>query len=100
MQAWPEDTSQGGAGYVDLTGMPGRAELLEHFARESGRQVDDMDYYLILARWKLGIVLEQGYARALKTGASDEKLMAFGPVVIDLLERAAELAESTDYRGR
>lgn len=100
VQAWPEDTSQGASTYVDLTGMPGRNELLEYFARESGRQVDDMDYYLILARWKLGIVLEQGYARALQSGASDEKLMAFGPVVLDLLKRAAELAESTDYRGR
>jgi aminoglycoside phosphotransferase (APT) family kinase protein len=91
LQAWPEDTS---------AGMPGRSELLEYFARESGRQVDDIDYYLILARWKLGIVLEQGYARALQTGASDEKLMAFGPIVLDLLERAAELAESSDYAGR
>ena len=33
-------------------------------------------------------------------GASDDKLMAFGPVVLDLLKRAAELAESTDYGGR
>ena len=40
---------------------------------------------------KLGIVLEQGYARALQSGASDEKLMAFGPVVLDLLKRAAKL---------
>ena len=101
LQAWPEDTSNAeGQGYVNITGMPGRDELLEYFARESGRQVDDMDYYLILARWKLGIVLEQGYARALQHGASDEKLMAFGPIVLDLLKRAAELAESTDYRGR
>jgi aminoglycoside phosphotransferase (APT) family kinase protein len=99
VQGWPEDTSEGASSYVDLTGMPGRTELLEYFARESGRQIDDMDYYLILARWKLGIVLEQGYARALGSGASDEKLMAFGPVVLDLLERAAELAESTDYSG-
>ena len=101
LQAWPEDTSTAeGQGYVNIAGMPGRNELLEFFARESGRQVDDMDYYLILARWKLGIVLEQGYARALQHGASDAKLMAFGPIVLDLLQRAADLAESTDYAGR
>jgi aminoglycoside phosphotransferase (APT) family kinase protein len=100
VQAWPEDTSAGASTYVDITGMPGRSELIEYFARESGRQVDDMDYYLILARWKLGIVLEQGYARALQSGGTDEKLMAFGPIVLDLLARAAELAESTPYRGR
>ena len=41
----------------------------------SGRQVDDIDYYLVLAKWKLAIVLEQGFQRA----GDDEKLLAFGP---------------------
>ena len=59
------------------------------------RQVDDLDYYLVLAKWKLAIVLEQGFQRA----GDDEKLLAFGPVVTDLMASAAELAESTDYRG-
>ena len=49
----------------------------------SGRQVDDLDYYLVLAKWKLAIVLEQGFQRA----GDDEKLLAFGPVVIDLMRR-------------
>ena len=47
----------------------------------SGRQVDDLDYYLVLAKWKLAIVLEQGFQRA----GDDEKLLAFGPVVPDLM---------------
>ena len=47
----------------------------------SGRQVDDLDYYLVLAKWKLAIVLEQGFQRA----GDDEKLLAFGPVVTDLM---------------
>jgi aminoglycoside phosphotransferase (APT) family kinase protein len=96
VQAWPEDTgaiSEGAGSYVDLTGMPGRDQLLAHYASASGRQVDDIDYYLVLARWKLAIVLEQGFARA----GDDPKLQAFGPVVLDLMARAAELASSTDY---
>ena len=59
----------------------------------SGRQVDDIDYYIILAKWKLAVVLEQGFQRA----GDDEKLQAFGPIVLDLMQGAAELAESTDY---
>jgi hypothetical protein len=59
-----------------------------------------MDYYVILARWKLGIVLEQGYTRAIQGAADNEKLLAFGPIVEDLIRRAAELAKSTDYTGR
>ena len=95
VQGWPEDTSErADIGYVDLRGMPGRTELLEHYSTLSGRQVDDMDYYIVLARWKLAIVLEQGYQRA----GDDEKLQAFGPVVTDLMQRAAELAASSDYR--
>jgi aminoglycoside phosphotransferase (APT) family kinase protein len=99
VQGWPEDTSEAsGASYVDLTGMPTRTQLLEHYANASGRQVDDIDYYVILARWKLAIVLEQGYARAVQGEASNPKIEAFGPLVLDLMARAAELAETTDYR--
>jgi len=68
---------------------------VQHYAEASGRQVDDLDYYLILARWKLGVVLEQGYQRA----GDDEKLQMFGPIVLELMKGAAELAETTDYRS-
>jgi aminoglycoside phosphotransferase (APT) family kinase protein len=96
VHSWPEDTSQldGGFGYVDMRGMPSRSEILAHYAKVSGRQVDDIDYYMILAKWKLGVVLEQGFQRA----GDDEKLQAFGQVVLDLMQSAAELAESSDYQ--
>ena len=54
-----------------------RRRCVAHYAEVSGRQVDDLDYYLVLAKWKLAIVLEQGFQRA----GDDEKLLAFGPVV-------------------
>jgi aminoglycoside phosphotransferase (APT) family kinase protein len=98
VQSWPEDTSADEAaesGYVDMRGMPSRDQVVSHYAEVSGRQVDDLDYYLVLAKWKLAIVLEQGFQRA----GDDEKLLAFGPVVTDLMASAAELAESTDYTG-
>ena len=98
VQSWPENTGASEAAessYVDLTGMPSRAELLEHYAGVSGRQVDDIDYYVILAKWKLAVVLEQGFQRA----GDDEKLQAFGPIVLDLMQGAAELAETTTYRS-
>ena len=100
VQGWPEDTTEAkGASYVDLTGMPSRAQLIDYYAEASGRQVDDIDYYVILARWKLAIVLEQGYARVVQGEGSNPKVEAFGPIVLDLMARAAELAETTDYRG-
>jgi len=97
VQSWPTDpdTPQDSEmTYVDMRGMPSRDEVVAHYAAVSGRQVDDLDYYLVLAKWKLAIVLEQGFQRA----GDDEKLQAFGPVVTGLMASAAELAESTDYR--
>jgi len=95
IQSWPSDTSVSSDGYVDLKGMPSRGELLARYAAVSGRQVDDIDYYCVLARWKLAVVLEQGYQRA----GGDVRLQSFGPIVLDLMKSVAELAASTDYRG-
>jgi aminoglycoside phosphotransferase (APT) family kinase protein len=98
VQSWPDDTMADEAragGYIDMFGMPSRAEVLDHYASVSGRQVDDIDYYIVLAKWKLAVVLEQGFQRADK----DEKLLAFGPIVLDLMDGAAELAATTDYKG-
>jgi len=97
VQGWPEDTEapeDAFSSYVDMTGMPSRDAVLDRYSEVSGRQVDDIDYYVVLARWKLAVVLEQGFQRA----GDDEKLLAFGPVVLKLFENAAALAESTDYR--
>jgi aminoglycoside phosphotransferase (APT) family kinase protein len=97
VHAWPEETSTGeGAvgGYVDMSHMPTRSEILARYAEVSGRQVDDIDYYMILAKWKLGVVLEQGYQRATEDTPA---LQAFGPIVLDLMRDAAELAASSDY---
>jgi len=97
IQGWPENTDDpavSGSGYADLYAMPSSKDLVERYAEVSGRQVDDLDYYLILAKWKLGVVLEQGYQRA----GDDEKLQMFGPIVLKLMTEAAELAETTDYK--
>ena len=99
MHGWPEDTSDPGdafASYVDMTGMPSRAELLARYAEVSGRQVDDIDYYVVLAKWKLAVVLEQGFQRA----GDDEKLLAFGPVVLQLMQEAADASPSRRTTGR
>jgi aminoglycoside phosphotransferase (APT) family kinase protein len=98
VQQWPDDT--GGAvdmGYGDLSGMPTRQELVNLYSQRSGRQVDDIDYYVVLAKWKLAIVLEQGYTRAIQGAGDNDKLLGFGPLVLSLMRSAAEVAESSDY---
>ncbi len=97
VQSWPADTmavEAETAGYANMYGMPSRDEVVAHYAEVSGRQVDDIDYYIVLAKWKLAVVLEQGYQRR----GDDAKLDAFGPIVLDLMQGAADLAESSRLR--
>ncbi len=94
VNGWPEDPDDtSGITYVDMTGMPSRSAVLDRYAEVSGRQVDDIDYYCVLAKWKLAVVLEQGYQRA----GDNAVLQTYGPVVLDLMQGAADLAEDTDY---
>ncbi|MFT5201603.1 MAG: aminoglycoside phosphotransferase (APT) family kinase protein [Candidatus Aldehydirespiratoraceae bacterium] len=96
VMGWPDaDEDRGGKGYVDHTGMPDKADLLERYATISGRDVDEIDYYVILARFKMAIVLEGGYARFVQGGADNPKMASFGEVVLDMATKAAELVATT-----
>ena len=100
IQGWPEDTSGGDGsvgGYVDLTGHARRAPSCSPTTPRcrAGRSTTSTTT-CILARWKLAIVLEQGYQRAGDT----EKGAAFGPIVVELIKSAAELAATTDYNHK
>jgi aminoglycoside phosphotransferase (APT) family kinase protein len=81
--------------YVSVDGMPSRDELLEHYETISGRSTEDIDYYVVLARWKLGIVLEMSYAKLQAGGPVDPKVSAFGSLVLELIRKAAELSRTT-----
>jgi aminoglycoside phosphotransferase (APT) family kinase protein len=83
------------ARYLSLDGMPSRDDLLHHYEKISGRSTEDIDYYVVLARWKLGIVLEMSYAKFAAGGAVDPKVGVFGDLVPELIRKAAELSRST-----
>jgi aminoglycoside phosphotransferase (APT) family kinase protein len=97
MMGWPDDPNgdDGSSGYVDHRGMPTRDEMLSHYESVSGRPVDEIDYYVILARFKIAIVLEGGYARYVQGGASNPKIEAFGPIVLQMAQAAADLSQTT-----
>jgi len=96
---WDGEEPRESGFYLDVSGMPRRSELLAHYERVSGRSTEDIDYYLVLANWKLGVVLEKSYA-ALKNGAgADPKIESFGPLVLQLIGTAAELARSLSGRN-
>ncbi len=81
--------------YLDMSGMPTRSELLERYEQVSGLSTENIDYYLVLANWKLGIVLEKTYAAGVRSGKVDPKIQgAFGAMVPQLIATAAEMAGS------
>jgi aminoglycoside phosphotransferase (APT) family kinase protein len=81
--------------YADFEGLPSDDEMIAHYISVSGLEVDGLDYYAILARFKMAIVLEGGYARYCRGEAWNERLQTFGEVVLDLARKSAELAGSS-----
>ncbi|HNA49984.1 MAG TPA: phosphotransferase family protein, partial [Mycobacterium sp.] len=81
--------------YLPMEGMPTRTELLAHYEKLTGISTENIHYYLVLANWKLGIVLEKTYAAAVTGGKADPQVKeAFGTMAPDLIGTAARLAQS------
>ncbi|HNM83220.1 MAG: phosphotransferase family protein [Mycobacterium sp.] len=80
--------------YLDMAGMPRRSELLARYEEVSGLSTEHIDYYLVLANWKLGIMLEKTYAASLApdTKVAPEVAVAMGPMVLNLMATAADLS--------
>jgi aminoglycoside phosphotransferase (APT) family kinase protein len=96
LMGWPNpDEDRGESLYFDYTGMQSREDLMEQYAKRSGLGLEAIDYYVVLARFKMACVLEGGYARYAKGGADNPNMASFGDVVLDMARRAAELARSS-----
>jgi len=87
-----------------VTAHPGfltRAELVAEYARRSGRDVAAIDYYQVLATYKLAIINEGIYARYLKGQTVGEGFEGYGDSTTRLVDRALVLANgSADARLR
>jgi aminoglycoside phosphotransferase (APT) family kinase protein len=67
-----------------LDRLPSCRDLVERYARRSGRDVGTMGWYDVFARWKLAIVLEGSYDKFLH-GHSDNPIHEFFGRQVDLL---------------
>jgi aminoglycoside phosphotransferase (APT) family kinase protein len=77
----------------DVAHLPDRAQLVERYARRSGRDVRAIGWYDVFARWKLAVVLEGSYAKFLR-GQSDKPIHEyFGSQVDLLLDNAIDLID-------
>ena len=83
---------------VTVTDRPGwltREELIERYARRSGRDLSAIRLYEILALFKLAVVIQQIFLRYERGQTDDPRFATFGDRVIYLARHAAGLAQLT-----
>jgi aminoglycoside phosphotransferase (APT) family kinase protein len=73
-------------------GFPTRDEMVHRYAERSGRDVTDLTAYVVLAIWKLAILLEASYARHLAGTTDDPFFALLDKGVPALLARARGIA--------
>jgi len=94
--------SRGPGKYAEVTAQPGfhtRAELVAEYARASGRDASAVEFYEVLALYKLAVISEGAYARwraGLTAGDGFEKVER---VSIPLCEAALAIAERSALPG-
>ncbi|MDT5244646.1 MAG: hypothetical protein QOD36_2022 [Mycobacterium sp.] len=92
---WPLDTSMitAGAELAALGGLASRRELLAAYLAAGGRETSRLDWYVAMACFKLGIVIEGTWSRYLVGQASreaGEQLHASAQNLIDVGTRVAK----------
>lgn len=83
-----------GSAYAQGPGVPTEAEIVRCYAERSARDVSGIDWYIVLACFKLGIVLEGTYARSLAGLASVETGRRLHETTLRLFDRAIRRIES------
>jgi aminoglycoside phosphotransferase (APT) family kinase protein len=99
---WPQagDPPQRVESISPVTAMPGwltRAELVERYAAQTGRDVSRITYYEIFAIFKVAVVLQQIYYRYYLGQTSDARFAAMEGRVLGLVEVATEMMQKADF---
>jgi aminoglycoside phosphotransferase (APT) family kinase protein len=76
----------------DGVGFPSREELVEHYARLSGRDLSDIGFYHVLGLYRVAVILAQIHIRWVRGQTSDERFAGLGDLVKLIAARAADLA--------
>ncbi|WP_409305200.1 phosphotransferase family protein [Peribacillus sp. SCS-155] len=99
MGYWTEqndpDLLKFGMGKASVTvneGFMSRREFIESYARKSGRDVSNIDFYLTFAYFKLAVICQQIYYRYKKGQTNDQRFASFNHFVKSLITHASNIA--------
>ena len=84
-------------GYFDPALFPTREELVRFYAEQTGLPVDRLDYYIVLAQFKLAVLLERKYAESLIGRKPLAYGKMFGDMVLKLLAQAETIARAARF---
>ncbi|HEU0120221.1 MAG TPA: phosphotransferase family protein [Bryobacteraceae bacterium] len=71
-----------------------REQLLEHYARRTGREIAGVGYFEVLGVFKLAVIVQQIYLRFHVGQTTDARFRDFGERAAALLDLAARMAET------
>ncbi len=80
------------AAVTALPGFPTRDEAATRYAERSGRDLSNLDFYTVLAHFKMAVILENMHARFLAGGTVGDGFEAIGQQVGLLAKRGLEIA--------
>lgn len=80
-------------------GFPDGGELAEAYAEASGRSIEELDFYVVLAYYKLAVILEGIHARYLKGKTVGEGFDSVGEGVPYLAAAALDVAGRSSIPG-
>jgi len=98
VQAWGPsgDAAVDARAVTCQAGMLSREELVARYAARSGRTMEGLAYYVVLAVWKLAAICEGLYALYLEGRAANPRASEMEATVPRLLERALRLIDEGD----
>jgi aminoglycoside phosphotransferase (APT) family kinase protein len=80
---------------ISVPGHPSLAEMAEHYAKRSGRDVSDLNWYLGFAAFKLAVILEGVHYRYVQGQTVGEGFETVGALVVPLVAQGHELLSGT-----
>lgn len=78
-----------------LPGFPTRREAAARYAQRSGRDLGNLDFYTVLAHFKLAVILENMHARFLAGGTVGAGFEVIGQQVLLLTRRGLDIANKS-----
>jgi aminoglycoside phosphotransferase (APT) family kinase protein len=97
---WPDPADVAGLEPIvnpgmESLGLPPRSEVTERYAVRTGFDVDGIRWYEAFAAWKTAVILQQLYARWVRSESTDPRMAERGPMVAGQVRRAAAILDGT-----